>query len=144
MFDSKKCIFCSIVTGEKEAYTVYEDDQVKSFLDIEPFNEGHILTIPKVHYLDIDTIPDDLLAHMMLINKRLTRVLKDLYGPDGYTMVQNGGYFDVIGHYHLHLYPRYKSDRGGNWTSRITVGKKQLEASAAKIHERMLVLMAED
>ena len=27
------------------------------FLDIEPINEGHVLIIPKKHYLDADEIP---------------------------------------------------------------------------------------
>lgn len=30
--------------------------------------------------------------------------------------MQNGGIFNDIGHYHMHIFPRYKND-GFTWTS---------------------------
>lgn len=36
-------------------------------------------------------------------------------GPDGYSIMQNGGEFNDIGHYHLHIFPRYVGD-GFGWT----------------------------
>ena len=43
---------------------VYEDDLVLAFYDIDPINEGHVLIIPKEHYLDADEMPDELLARL--------------------------------------------------------------------------------
>lgn len=37
------CLFCKIVKGEIPSYTVYEDEKVKVFLDINPNNDGHLL-----------------------------------------------------------------------------------------------------
>ena len=37
--------------------------------------------------------------------------LKDIYKPKGYSIMQNGGVFIDVGHYHLHIFPRYKGDR---------------------------------
>ena len=42
-------------------------------------------------------------------------VLKEIYKPDGYSIMQNGGKFNDVGHYHLHIFPRYKGD-GFGWT----------------------------
>ena len=56
-----ECVFChkeQIVTD-----FVYEDELVMAFMDMEPINEGHVLLVPKQHYLDADEIPDELLAH---------------------------------------------------------------------------------
>lgn len=40
--------------------------------------------------------------------------LKNIYHADGYSIMQNGGKFNDIGHYHLHIFPRYEND-GFGW-----------------------------
>lgn len=109
------CIFCKIANHEIESNTVYEDGQIIAFLDIDPINEGHVLIVPKEHLLDIDEIPDELLNKMMALSKRIVSALKKVYSPDGYSIMQNGGEFNDIGHYHLHIFPRYQND-GFGWT----------------------------
>ena len=44
------CIFCKIINNEIPSYTLYEDEIVKVFLDINPERPGHTLIIPKNHY----------------------------------------------------------------------------------------------
>ncbi|MBD5145739.1 MAG: HIT family protein [Ruminococcus sp.] len=108
-----ECVFC-----DKNKITtdiVYEDNVVMAFMDMNPINEGHILIIPKEHYLDIDEIPDEILSHLMIISKKIVSALKEIYKPNGYSIMQNGGEFNDIGHYHLHIFPRYKGD-GFAWT----------------------------
>ena len=34
------CLFCKIINGEIPSYTIYEDDIVKVFLDINPSKNG--------------------------------------------------------------------------------------------------------
>ena len=63
MIKKEDCIFCEIANHLLSSYTVYEDSEAIAFLDIDPINEGHILVIPKEHYLDIDEIPKELLIH---------------------------------------------------------------------------------
>ena len=63
----KECIFChkdKIITD-----FIYEDEMVMAFMDMEPINEGHVLLVPKNHYLDVDEIPDDILMHLMVVSK---------------------------------------------------------------------------
>ena len=108
-----ECVFChkeKLVTD-----IVYEDDMVMAFMDMDPINEGHVLLIPKKHYLDVDEMPDEILTHLMLVSKKIVAVLKEIYKPDGYSIMQNGGEFNDVGHYHLHIFPRYKED-GFGWT----------------------------
>lgn len=76
-----ECVFChkeQIITD-----FVYEDDLVMAFMDMEPINEGHVLLVPKQHYLDVDEIPDELLAHLMLVSKKIVTALKETYHPNG-------------------------------------------------------------
>ena len=108
-----ECVFCNrdrILTD-----FVYEDDLVMACLDLAPINEGHVLLVPKQHYLDVDEIPDDLLAHIMIVSKSIVKALKQIYHPNGYSIMQNGGRFNDVGHYHLHIFPRYEDD-GFGWT----------------------------
>ena len=41
-----ECIFCKIIKGEIPSYTIYEDEIVKVFLDVNPDHNGHTLIIP--------------------------------------------------------------------------------------------------
>ncbi|WP_346880342.1 MULTISPECIES: HIT family protein [unclassified Clostridium] len=109
------CIFCKIVKGDLPCNLVYENDLIMCFLTIEPINEGHVLIIPKSHYLDTDEIPTEVVTSMMVLSKRIVKVIKEKYSPDGYSVMQNGGEFNDIGHYHMHVFPRYKGD-GFGWT----------------------------
>ena len=109
------CIFCKIASGEKACLRVYEDELVVAFMDIDPINEGHILLIPKAHYFDVDEMPDEILTHLMIVSKKIVSALKKVYTPNGYSIMQNGGEFNDVGHYHLHIFPRYAGD-GFGWT----------------------------
>lgn len=109
------CDFCKIANHEMDANIVYEDEKIMAIMDYEPINEGHILIIPKEHLLDIDEIPDKLLYSMLDLSKRIVLALKKTYSPNGYTIMQNGGEFNDLGHYHLHVFPRYQND-GFGWT----------------------------
>ena len=108
-----ECLFCNKENITKDI--VYEDEIVMAFMDIDPINEGHVLVVPKSHYLDIDDMPDEELSHLMIIAKKITRAIKEIYNPDGYSIMQNGGSFNDIGHFHLHIFPRYQND-GFGWT----------------------------
>lgn len=55
------------------------------------------------------------LSHLMIISKKIVSVLKEIYKPNGYSIMQNSGEFNDVGHYHLHIFPRYIGD-GFGWT----------------------------
>ena len=44
------CLFCKIINGEIPSKTLYEDDDVKVIMDINPDSNGHCLIIPKALY----------------------------------------------------------------------------------------------
>lgn len=122
------CIFC-----HKELLAtdiVYEDEMVMAFMDMDPINTGHVLLVTKEHYLDVDEIPDELLAHLMLVSKKIVAALKRIYHADGYSIMQNGGKFNDVGHYHLHIFPRYEND-GFGWT--YGEGPKEVSSEIAKV-----------
>lgn len=80
----KDCLFCKIIRGEIPSYTVFENDDVKAFLDISQVTKGHTLIIPKKHLVNFfDYSQEDaalfynifLLLHKQL--KSLIQLLRD-------------------------------------------------------------------
>ena len=104
------CIFCKINNKEIPSYTIYEDEIVRVMMDINPVTNGHLLIIPKVHYINLEDIPLETLSHIQNIAKEMFKLLKEKLNIDGLTLSQNNGYGQEVKHYHLHLIPRYKGD----------------------------------
>lgn len=44
-----ECFGCNLANKQEPVNVVWEDDYVICFLDHEPYNEGHILILPKKH-----------------------------------------------------------------------------------------------
>ena len=65
------CIFCKIIKGDIPSYTIYEDEIVKVILDINPVSNGHMLIIPKTHYVNLMDIDTSVLSHIMNTSKDL-------------------------------------------------------------------------
>ena len=70
------CIFCQIVSKESPSWTVYQDELVSAFFDYFPASEGHLLIVPNKHYENIFDIPEDTLAHLAKISKKLALAYK--------------------------------------------------------------------
>jgi len=104
------CIFCKIVNNEIPSYTLYEDDIVKVFLDVNPSTNGHSLIIPKKHYTNLSDIDLETLNHINKVAKEMYYLLKEKLNCDGLTISQNNDYGQEVKHYHMHLTPRYKKD----------------------------------
>lgn len=109
------CVFCEIAQKRLPAHIVYEDDRALAFLDSDPIAEGHVLVIPREHYEDLDDMPEELAAHVARVVRRLVGAVKRAYRPQGYSLLQNGGLFNDIGHFHCHMIPRNPGD-GFGWT----------------------------
>jgi histidine triad (HIT) family protein len=110
--DYMDCVFCKIIKGDIPSYTIYEDDIVKVFLDIHPHANGHMLIIPKKHYIDIMDIDKDVLLYIYKdVAPKMYKLLNDKLNIDGLCIGQNNGIAEEIKHYHVHLMPRYKNEK---------------------------------
>lgn len=103
-------IFCKIVNGEIPSYTIYEDEIVKVFLDVNPLHTGHCLVIPKKHFENIYDIDTDTLMYIFNIAKDISTVISDRLSCDGISFSQNNGIAQEVKHFHLHIIPKYKKE----------------------------------
>ena len=102
------CIFCKIIKGDIPSKTVYEDDIVKVFLDVNPNTEGHMLVVPKKHITDFTEMDDETLTHIHHVIKDMKKLIYDRLGAIGLKIINNYGCEQLVKHYHIHLIPVYK------------------------------------
>lgn len=112
MTDSK-CIFCSIVSGDADSTTIYEDDTVVVFLDINPVTPGHMMVVPRAHLAALGDVDAATGAHMFNVAQRMASTLRksglrcegvNLFLADGEAA------FQEVFHAHLHVFARYEGD----------------------------------
>ena len=100
------CLFCKMVNGAIPPYTVYEDDDVLAFNDINPQAPVHILIIPKKHIATLNEAEDSDTLVLGKLNQVAAKLAKQGdYADAGYRVVMNcneaGG--QAVYHIHLHL-----------------------------------------
>lgn len=101
------CIFCKIIKGEIPSKTIYEDETVKAFLEINPVSNGHILLIPKTHYTNFLDTPNETIKEMYeIIKTKIYPLLQKKLNIQGLSICQIG---KDVKHYHIHLIPQYKN-----------------------------------
>lgn len=99
------CLFCKIAAGQIPADTVFENDKVLAFRDINPAAPSHILVIPKKHIATMnDATADDksLLGEMMLVARDIAH--REGVAEDGYRLAVNTNRHGGQSVYHIHLH----------------------------------------
>ena len=105
------CIFCKIIKGEIPSKTIYEDEKIKVIMNINPSTNGHLLILPKKHYVNILDIDEEIITHSFkIIRDKLYPLLKEKLSCEGLTIAENNFLGQEIKHFHIHLTPRYKND----------------------------------
>ena len=106
------CIFCKLANGIFDTNTVYEDEDFRVILDIEPASRGHALVLPKKHFANALEADDETLGAAMKLAARTARALKKAFGCDGINILQNNGEAagQTVFHLHVHVIPRWEKD----------------------------------
>ncbi|KAK7692518.1 hypothetical protein QCA50_004146 [Cerrena zonata] len=138
--EDAKCLFCAIIRGAIPAFKVYETEHTLAFLDISPVSEGHTQVIPKYHARTLGDLPDEYLADIGPVLKKVARAT----GAEQYNVLQNNGKlaFQHVDHVHFHVVPKTKAEDGlvlsveANWPAR-QADKAELAATLEKMKGRL-------
>ncbi len=116
----ENCIFCKILAGEIPSTAVYEDDDFKAILDVNPAARGHVIILPKNHAANIYELPDEDASKIMIVAKKIATAIEKVYHCDGVNILQNNGEAagQTVFHLHVHVIPRFKGDT-------VNIGWKQ-------------------
>ncbi len=131
----QQCVFCHIAAGRVASKKVYEDEKVVAVLDINPANPGHVLIIPKEHYVIMPQIPEDILQHIGMVAKGISHAqLRALKVQGTNIFIANGV---VAGqraqHFMMHVIPRVEGDQIG-----FSIPERELSPTDAKKLQHLL------
>lgn len=104
------CIFCKIAEKEIPSESVYEDDIVYAFNDLNPQAPVHVLIVTKKHIASLDEVEfDDIDALGWLISK-VKDIAASMGLENGYRLVSNCGEdgMQSVQHLHFHLLGKRK------------------------------------
>ena len=99
------CIFCDILQGKLKSETVYKDDTVVAFRDINPQAPVHILIVPRKHIPTLNDLTHDdldLVAQTVAVSKKLAK--QEGIAENGYRLVWNCNREAGQEVYHIHLH----------------------------------------
>ena len=101
-------VFAKILRGEIPNKTVYEDDHVLAFHDINPLTPTHVLVVPKGRYVSMDdftaTASDQEVAALFRAVGTIARQVGVADG--GYRILANNGAdaHQEVPHLHVHIF----------------------------------------
>lgn len=129
------CVFCKILKGEIPSCKIYEDDHAIVFLDIAPFEKGHVLVVPKIHARQITDLPVEEFRPLLEVVQKTAKALKEKLPCDGINILQNNGAcaMQTVPHVHIHLIPRWNTGKELNWTPGSYDSMDEMKALAARL-----------
>ncbi|KAI8801068.1 HIT family protein 1 [Cladochytrium replicatum] len=133
---SASCIFCKIIKGVIPSSKILETDLTYVFLDINPLSKGHALVIPKYHAQFMHEVPDEHLADILPIAKKVATAI----GAENYNILQKLTYdreFQVD-HVHFHIIPKPDARQGlGIEWPQLSPTKEELAETLAAIKTKL-------
>ena len=133
------CIFCDILSGNRDGHIIYEDASHVAFLDKYPIDVGHSLVVPKEHHERITDMDFKAVGDLFSIVPKIANAILTATDADAFSLGQNNGRAakQIIPHVHVHIIPRY-NHKGTIWTKRSISNDEELLTLAKKIKELLI------
>jgi ATP adenylyltransferase len=102
-----------VADAERDPLIVYDGSLAYVILNRYPYNNGHLMVIPRRHAATLVDLSIDELNEVALLTQRSEAALREAYRLEGINVGLNlgrpaGG--GVPGHLHVHLVPRWTGD----------------------------------
>lgn len=112
----KECPFCKQLKEniDEKNYILKRYKHCAVFLNLYPYNAGHLLIIPFEHKNSLEYLTPEVRAELMEITTKMLILAKEALNADGINIGLNiggkaaGG--SIPDHLHIHLIPRYLGD----------------------------------
>ena len=114
---SDDCVFCRIIAGEVPAQIVLDDEEFVAFLDARPVFKGHVLVVPRHHYVTLADLPVPAVGPLFERVRLLSAAIPAALGAQGTFVALNNVVSQSVPHLHVHVVPRSRKDglRGFFW-----------------------------
>lgn len=133
-----QCEFCQIVTGDRDAYILYEDERTAAFFDSNPATHGHTLVVPKPHLESLFTGEPPISTPVFHTVQTVVQAMNQTLDPDGVSVFYTSG--ELVGHIthaHVHVLPRHADDDVHLALARDPLEDDEAAHHAARIREAL-------
>jgi ATP adenylyltransferase len=132
------CVLCEKPAQNSDAqnYILYRGSKNFVIMNSYPYNPGHLMVAPYRHVADLDGLADDELGEHFKIVSRCTKLLREVFNPQGFNIGINLGKVAGAGideHVHTHIVPRWQGDT--NFMAVISDVRVVPEALAETYHK---------
>jgi ATP adenylyltransferase len=114
---ASSCIFCAFPDAGPAHFRAHlilcATDHAFVMMNKYPYNNGHIMVIPRAHVADPSAVPPDAWDATGRLLRDSIAVLKDALGAQGFNVGMNLGRVAGAGidqHLHWHIVPRWNGD----------------------------------
>jgi ATP adenylyltransferase len=125
---AQDCVFCNLIrsvewgiaqaggiaeSAERAGYIVARMKHSFVCLNAFPYSSGHVLLVPYRHTDSLARLEPEEAGELMETARKMERVLREVYRPDGINLGLNLGEAAGAGvaqHLHLHMLPRWFGD----------------------------------
>lgn len=98
---------------DKDNLLIHQGKLAFIVLNLYPYNNGHLMIVPKRHTNDFPGLTKDELAECMELLQKSEIALRKVMSPHGFNIGANIGRVSGAGieeHIHLHIVPRWNGD----------------------------------
>ena len=107
------CVFCDARDGVDDSLVVFSGRTCFIILNKYPYNNGHLMVVPKRHIATVSEATLDETSEMMALAARAELAIREAYAPHGLNMGINLGKpagAGILDHLHMHVVPRWNGD----------------------------------
>lgn len=126
-------VFSKIIAGEIPGRFVWADERCVAFATIAPITDGHMLVVPREEVDSFTHAPDELVAHLMVVARRIGTAQEAAFGAPRAALIIAG--FEVP-HLHLHVLPAWDESQL-SFANAHEVSPEQAAASTEKVREAL-------
>ncbi len=114
--EDEQCVFCNAQDesiNDKNSLLIFKGTLVFTVLNKYPYNNGHLMIVPKRHISDLSDLTSDEFREITSQIKIAVEALKEMYNPQGFNIGANIGKAAGAGidsHIHFHVVPRWNGD----------------------------------
>ena len=141
---SDDCVFCRIIAGEVPAHLVLDDEDFVAFLDARPVFKGHVLVVPRIHYVTLADLPVTVVGPLFERARLLSAAVPAALGAQGTFVALNNIVSQSVPHLHVHVVPRTKGDglRGFFWPRTHYASEDEAAEYAQRIRDAVTAVAA--
>ena len=137
---AKNCFICKIKTNSRrdhKNFVLRRTPHSLAVLNLYPYNNGHLMVVPKRHVKDLTFLNDSELLDLFRLVNTMSKLITKSMSPNGMNIGINLGKSagaGLPGHVHVHLVPRWAGD--SNFMP--VIGKtKVISESLQSVHRRL-------